>query len=125
MSTNTSDAAADTIRRYVELLQSGSADELVALFAENATVEDPVGTDIRSGWNAIREFFSTVESLDRRTELTHLRIAGTEAAFVFTITFTVGDATMRLQPIDTVVFDDSGAITSLRSYFAPSDVIAG
>lgn len=125
MSINTSDAAADTIRRYVELLQSGSADELVALFAENATVEDPVGSDVRSGRNAIREFFSTLESLDRRTELTHLRIASAEAAFVFTITFSVGDTPMRLQPIDTVVFDDNGAITCLRSYFAASDVIAG
>lgn len=125
MSKHTADAAAETVRRYVELLQSGSADELVALFAENATVEDPVGRDVRSGRNAIREFFSTLESLDRRTELTLLRIAGAEAAFVFTITFTIGDTPMRLQPIDTVVFDDSGAITSLRSYFAASDVIAG
>jgi steroid delta-isomerase len=29
---------------------------------------------------------------------------------------------MRLEPIDTVVFDSGGKITSLRSYFSPSDV---
>lgn len=32
---------------------------------------------------------------------------------------------MSLQPIDTVVFDDKGAIASLRSYFAATDVITG
>jgi steroid delta-isomerase len=125
VSTHAKNTAADTIKRYVALLQSGSADDLVALFAEDATVEDPVGSAVRAGRKAIREFFTTLENLERRTELTHLRVIGDEAAFVFTITFTVGDTPMSLQPIDTVVFDDNGAIVSLRSYFAASDVITG
>ncbi|OBI32492.1 nuclear transport factor 2 family protein [Mycolicibacter sinensis] len=122
MSTHTNDAAADTIRRYVSLLESGSADDLVALFAEDATVEDPVGSAVRSGRESIREFFNTLENLERRTELTLLRVVADEAAFAFTITFTAGDTPLCLQPIDTVMFNANGEIRSLRSYFAPSDM---
>lgn len=122
MSTLANDAAADTIRRYVALLGSGSADELVALFAEDATVEDPVGSALRSGRESIHEFFTTLETLERRTELMLLRVVADEAAFAFTITLMAGDTPLRLQPIDTVVFNANGEISSLRSYFASSDM---
>lgn len=116
------DQIADTIRRYVSLLASGSTDDLLELFAEDATVEDPVGSDVRAGRNEIREFFSTLQQLERQTELVLLRVAGNEAAFSFTITFKAGDTSMRLQPIDTMTFDRDGKITSVRSYFAPADL---
>lgn len=116
------DQIADTIRRYVSLLATGSTDDLLELFAEDATVEDPVGSDVRAGRNEIREFFSTLQQLERQTELVLLRVAGNEAAFSFTITFKAGDTSMRLQPIDTMTFDRDGKITSVRSYFAPADL---
>ncbi|WP_301123417.1 nuclear transport factor 2 family protein [Mycolicibacterium fortuitum] len=116
------DQIADTIRRYVSLLATGSTDDLLELFAEDATVEDPVGSDVRAGRNEIREFFSTLQQLERQTELVLLRVAGNEAAFSFTITFKAGDTPMRLQPIDTMTFDRDGKITSVRSYFAPADL---
>ena len=62
------------------------------------------------------------QSCSSGVKLDMLRVAGLEVAFVFTITFDVGDSQMRLQPVDTAVFDDDGKITRLRSYFAPSDV---
>ena len=115
-------ALADTVRRYVSLLANGGTDDLVALFAEDASIEDPVGSDVRTGRHAIRSFFAALESLDRETELVLLRLVGREAAFVFTITFSVGGTRMRLQPIDTMTFNSDGEIVSLRSYFVPGDV---
>jgi steroid delta-isomerase len=85
-------------------------------------VEDPVGSEVRTGRQEIHEFFSALEAMDRQTELVLLRVVGNEAAFAFTINFNVGDTPMRLQPVDTVTFDSDGKITSLRSYFAPEDV---
>lgn len=113
---------ADVIRRYVSLLATGSADDLLELFADNATVEDPVGSAVRKSRAEIHEFFSTLEAMDRQTELVLLRVVGNEAAFSFTITFKVGDTSMCLQPIDTMTFDADGKITSVRSYFAPEDL---
>ena len=115
---------ADTIRRYVALLAAGSADDLLELFAEDATVEDPVGSDVRTGRQQIHQFFSALETMERHTELGLLRIVGQEAAFSFTIGFTVGDIRMSLQPIDTMTFNTSGQINSMRSYFDPSDVVS-
>ncbi|WP_235682733.1 nuclear transport factor 2 family protein [Mycolicibacterium alvei] len=123
MSSTRDDHIADVIRRYVSLLATGSADDLLELFAEHATVEDPVGSDVRTGRAEIHEFFSTLEALDRQTELVLLRVVGNEAAFSFTISFKVGDTPMRLQPIDTMTFDGDGKITSVRSYFAPADLV--
>jgi steroid delta-isomerase len=124
LSSNDTNGIADTIRRYVALLATGSADDLLELFAEDATVEDPVGSDVRTSRQEIHEFFSALEAMDRQTELVLLRVVGNEAAFSFTITFNVGDSPMRLQPIDTMTFNSDGKIASIRSYFAPEDVSA-
>ncbi len=70
----------------------------------------------------IHDFFSALEAMDRQTELVLLRVVGNEAAFVFTINFNVGDTPMRLQPIDTMTFNEDGKITSVRSYFAAGDI---
>jgi steroid Delta-isomerase len=121
-SPNTNDKNSEVIQRYISLLANGSADDLLELFAEGATVEDPVGSDVRTGRAEIHEFFSALEAMERQTELVLLRVVGNEAAFVFTITFEVADTRMSLQPVDTVTFNADGQIASLRSYFAPSDV---
>ena len=119
---NETNGIADTVQRYVSLLATGSADDLLELFADDATVEDPVGSDVRTGRREIHEFFSALEAMERETELVLLRVVGDEAAFVFTLTFEVADTRMRLQPIDTMTFNAAGKITSVRSYFAPSDI---
>jgi steroid Delta-isomerase len=117
-----SETITETVRRYLELICTGSTDDIVALFADGATVEDPVGSEPRVGRQAIHGFFATLESLQRETELVSLRVCGHEAAFQFVITFKAGDGRMRLSPIDTMAFDSDGKITSVRSYFQPSDV---
>lgn len=120
---NTNDTIAGEIRQYVALLATGSADDLLDLFAVDATGEDSVGSDVRNGLGEIHEFSSTPEAMYRHTELVLLRVAGNEAAFLFTITLNVGDTPMRLQPIDTMTFNSDGQINSVRSYFAPGDII--
>ena len=67
----------------------------------------------RIGVEAIHGFFAALESLRAgQPELVSLRVCGHETAFQFAITFNAGDARMRLEPIDTVVFDSEGKITS-------------
>ena len=117
---NPSDVS-EIVDRYLQLVGKGSADDILELFADDAIVEDPVGSEPRVGRRAIHEFFSTLHSLDRETELLSLRVCGREAAFHFAITFDAGEGRMRLEPIDTMVFDEDGKITSVRSYFSPSD----
>jgi steroid delta-isomerase len=119
-------ASADRIRQvvddYVRLVGTGTADEIVALYAADATVEDPVGTDVRTGPAAIREFYAGLEGLQQETRLITARIAGGEASFHFEIVTRVGDKTYTLSPIDAMTFDDDGLITSMRAYWGDADM---
>ena len=73
------------VHRYLELVGGGTADQIADLFADDATVEDPVGGEVHIGRQAIHGFYKNIESLPRRTELITLRVAGHEAAFLFAI----------------------------------------
>lgn len=113
----------EVVDAYVRLVGSGTADEIVALYAEDATVEDPVGTDVRTGHAAIREFYATLEGLDQETSLVAARIAGGEAAFLFEIVTRAGDQTYTLSPVDVMTFDDDGLVTTMRAFWGPGDMV--
>lgn len=113
---------ADTVNRYIELVAKGSADDLVELYADDATVEDPVGGEVHIGRQAIHGFYSAVDNVDRECELVSLRVAGNEAAFQFRLTVAAGDSRMVIEPIDVMVFGDDGKVTAMKAYWSAADV---
>ena len=113
---------ADTVNRYISLLAKGSADDLVELFATDATVEDPVGGEVHIGRQAIRGFYSSVDNLERECELVTLRVAGNEAAFQFRLTVKAGDGGMLIEPIDVMAFGDDGKVTAMKAYWSADNV---
>ncbi len=118
------DRIREVVDRYIELVGSGTADEIVALYAEDAVVEDPVGSEPRAG-QAIRELYATLEGLDQRTRLLAVRIAGGEAAFHFEVATLADGVTYTLAPVDVMAFDDDGLITSMRAYWGEEDLTTG
>jgi steroid delta-isomerase len=52
----------ETVERYVELVGTGTAAEIAQLYAPDATVEDPVGSPVRQGHDAIVEFYGIIEA---------------------------------------------------------------
>ena len=112
---------ADTVNRYVELLGAGSADELAALYTPDAIVEDPVGSGVRRGRDAIRELYSRIEKQDRTVELLSVHIIGNEAAFLARLTVITGDIHTRIDGIDVMTFDDEAKITSMRAFWSVPD----
>ena len=76
------------------------------MYADDATVEDPVGGEVHIGRQAIHGFYSAVNDVQRECELVTLRVAGNEAAFQFRLTVTAGEHRMVIEPIDVMVFDD-------------------
>jgi steroid Delta-isomerase len=115
-------AITQTVNRYIELVAKGSADELAELYADDATVEDPVGGEVHIGRGAIRGFYSAVNDAQRECELVSLRVAGNEAAFQFRLTVTAGEHRMVIEPIDVMVFDDRGKIAAMKAYWSAADV---
>lgn len=113
---------ADTVNRYISLVAKGSADDIAELYAEDATVEDPVGGEVHIGRQAIRGFYSAVENTERECELVTLRVAGNEAAFQFRLTVKAGDGGMVIEPIDVMAFDDEGKVAAMKAYWSAENV---
>ena len=115
------DDYAKTVERCLELVANGSADDVTALYAEDATIEDPIGSELRRGRAAIREFYAAFESAEKQTELVSLRVGGNEAAFLWSLTIKVGDSGTVIEPISVMTFDDDAKITSMRAFWSPAD----
>jgi steroid delta-isomerase len=111
-----------TVTSYLELLASGKADDVVTLYAADATIEDPVGSDLLRGHDAIRQFYAAFQDAKKETELAELRIAGNEATFLWRLKLDAGDARTVIAPISLMTFDDDAKITSMRAFWSPSDV---
>ena len=111
-----------TVHKYLAAVAGGSADDISALYAEDATLEDPVGSEPRVGRAAITEFYRGLEATHNATELLTLRISGSNAAFHFRVTTQAGDKTYEIEPIDVMTFDESGHITGMRAFWGPSDM---
>jgi steroid delta-isomerase len=112
----------EVIEAYVDRVANGTTDEVLALYADDATVEDPVGTDVRSTRDAIRQFYSGLEGLEQEGRLLSARIAGGQAAFQFELATKAGERTYTLSPIDVMTFDDDGLITSMRAFWGSEDM---
>ncbi len=115
----------ETIQQYVDLVATGASADVVALYADGATVEDPVGTDVRRTREEIAEFYGALDGLEQSARLLHVRIAGNEAAFAFELVTKAGEQTYTLAPIDVMTFDDDGRITSMRAFWSGEDMVVG
>ena len=58
-------AITDTVNRYIAWSPGGDADDLVELYADDATVEDPVGGEVHIGSQAIHGFYSALDDVER------------------------------------------------------------
>lgn len=114
------DAVVDS---YIEYLTTGTAEQIADLYAANATVEDPIGADIRDTREQLIEFYSIITGMDERTAtLKWKKVAGYTAVFEFTLV--TGTAGMRFEitPVDIMVFDADGKISTMRAVWQQSDL---
>ena len=122
----TPDAIRATVDRYAELFENDRAG-WVGLFTTDATLEDPVGSEVRTGHVAIGEFWDLAHALadSIRIERTGpVRVAGSEAAWPFRTRTSVGGADMLLDVIDVMTFDDDARISGMRAFWDMADLRA-
>jgi len=116
------EAISQTVNRYLELVATGTADDIVTLYAADATVEDPIGSDVLRGHDAIRAFYAAFQDAKKDTKLAELRVGGNEAAFLWRLTLDAGGSRTEISPISLMRFDEDARITSMRAFWSPSDV---
>jgi ketosteroid isomerase-like protein len=74
------------VHAYVAAFEAGSADQVAALYAQDATVEDPIGSPIHKGREAVRAFYAESMKTGAKLKLEGpVRIAGDYAVFPFSV----------------------------------------
>ena len=106
------------VNRYLETISQGRPDDIAALYADDATVEDPVGGEVHIGRQAIRGFYTSVENVESKTEVVTLRALGNEAAFFWRLI--IGG--MSIEIISVMTFDEDAKIASMKAYWGPDNI---
>lgn len=110
-----------TVQAYLDGVSAADPEVILPLYADDATVEDPVGSTVRRGKHEIADFYRQSAGYDNRAELLDCRIAGDSAAFRFRITTTLPDTIVAVEPIDVMTFDADARITSMQAFWHPAD----
>ncbi len=118
-------ASADQIRhavqRYVELVAAHQPEAVADLFAADATIEDPVGSELKIGRAAFVEFYGVIAAMEETTsELLWSRVAGDTAVFEFRLRVSTAGNGYEVQPIDIMTFGEDGKIASMRAVWDPA-----
>ena len=111
------------VHAYVRALNEGNLDAVVALYADGAEVEDPVGSAPKQGLDAIRAFYAVSTQLQLEVVLDgQIRAVGNEAAFAFNVSFDVKGQRTTIRPIDLFRFDAEGRIVQMRAFFGAANI---
>ncbi|WP_150294264.1 nuclear transport factor 2 family protein [Sphingobium estronivorans] len=111
-----------TVHAYVAAFEAGSPDQVAALFAADATVEDPIGSPPHKGREAIRAFYA--ESMKTGAKLTlegPVRVTAEYAAFPFSVHLNY-DGPKRIDVIDTFRFNEANEVIEMRAFFGPTNM---
>ena len=115
-------ADADKIRamyaRYPDMVTKGDVDGIVALYAENATIEDPIGSELHRGIDAVRAFYAGTAGSVTMKLTGPVRVAGNEAAAPLIVLMGAPGEENALDIISHMVFDDAGKVTSMRAFWS-------
>ena len=104
------------VETYVAAVGAQDLEATVAVFADDAYQEDPIGTPPNVGVDAVRGFFERSFAVPFSTELTGpVLVTGDYAAFHFTITVPLGEESMTVRVIDQIRVDGEGRIAELRA----------
>ncbi len=111
------------IADYIQAFNSRDFERVAALYAENATLEDPVGSGVKHGRDEIRAFYEQY-----RDQASFLQLTGDfrfpDNAVAFTFFCYMGDPSdpMIVEVTDTFRFDAAGLITEMRAFWGAANV---
>ena len=124
MDTDTPQRMRRIVQQLIDALAAGDAARIVELYAEDATVEDPVGTEPLRGRVAIAELYERAVEMGARIELvTPIRAShGLAAAMAFNVRVNTPQGEMCIAVVEVLELDPTLKVTRMRAYWAPDDV---
>lgn len=115
----------DTVQGYLATFSAGDREAWLALFAPDATLEDPVGSDVCKGRDEIGAFWDRSRSLTDSITLHLVQGPGGndhEAAFAMEAHAEMGGNAMVIPTIDVMTFDEDGLITAQRAFWSAAAI---
>jgi steroid Delta-isomerase len=107
------------VNRYVEAFDESDMEIIREIYADDAVVEDPVGTDPHVGIDAVCAFYEGALGSGAKLVVTGpVRSAANTAAFPFQVQ--MGE--MKIDIIDIFEFNDEGKVTSMKAYWGPDNM---
>lgn len=111
--------------KYAALVSAGDAEAVVALYADNAIIEDPVGSPAQSGREAIVKFYQGACASGVKIKVLSGPYGsfGNSAAMTAEVLVDVpGQGPTRIELIEVMEFDAQGKISAMRAYWGPEDM---
>jgi len=112
------------LQAYIDHFNAADPQAISDLFADDASVEDPVGTPTMKGREAIAAFYRSSVATGARLKLAApIRAShGNAAAMAFDVELNMPQGPAVIRVIDTFTFDGAGKFTSMRAFWGPSDM---
>ena len=104
--------------RYPEMVTKGDVEGIVELYSDDATIEDPIGSELHRGRDAIRAFYKAAAGTITMRCTGPVRVAGNEAATPLVVLIGADGQQQALDIISAMVFDEKGKITSMRAFWS-------
>ena len=114
------------LQAYIDGFNADDPDAIMALFADNAVIEDPVGSPLKSRAE-FEAFIRQGVKFGARLKLAApIRGShGNHAAMVFIVTFVQDGVRYATNSTDVMTFDAAGKIVRMDGFWGPSDVTVG
>ena len=107
------------VARYAEAFEKADISIIEDMYAADAVVEDPVGSEPKVGIEAIKAFYQSAFDMGVKLQLEGLpRCAGNSVAFNFHVII----GKMKISPIDVFDTNDSGKVVRMRAYWGPENM---
>jgi steroid delta-isomerase len=113
------------LQAYIDGFNSDDADAIMALFADDAEIEDPVGSALKSRAQFEAFIRQGVKFGARLSLAAPIRGShGNHAAMAFVVTFLQDGVRIMTNSVDVMTFDESGKIVRMEGYWGPGDAAA-
>lgn len=115
----------EQIEQYIERVSKRDVDAIVAMYADNAVVEDPVGSPPAEGIEAIEVFYRNGLGNSEATAELIAPVRTTEVgegAVAFQVKLEMHGRPCVINVIDVMKFDDAGKIVSMKAYWSQANV---
>jgi steroid delta-isomerase len=111
------------VEQYIKALSNHDMKAIEDLYSDNATVEDPVGSEPISGKEAIVRFYEVAFSSGMSARLDGpVRIAANHAVFPFTVELNPGNGEIRIEVIDQFTFNEDNKVIAMKAFWGEENM---